>query len=115
MKNYKKKLATKDPYSFIEISEFLPSQCIERYRWILELKLTFLICLYRYSQGNYLGNFNYVWRISESNSNHNEHETCNAQTIAVINENYSTIYNSNDEKKCYKQVFISKNFKSKYS
>ncbi|CAG8554000.1 16528_t:CDS:2 [Dentiscutata erythropus] len=33
--NYKelqKNLATKDPYSFIEIFEFLPSQCIERHK-----------------------------------------------------------------------------------
>ncbi|CAG8823409.1 42512_t:CDS:2, partial [Gigaspora margarita] len=29
---------------------------------------------------NYLGNLNYVWRISESNSNNNEHETHNARS-----------------------------------
>ncbi|CAG8808056.1 16717_t:CDS:2, partial [Gigaspora rosea] len=73
--NYKelqKKLATKDLYSFIKISEFFPSQYIEHHKWILELKLSFPICLY--SQGNYLENLNYVWQISKSNSNNNEHE-----------------------------------------
>ncbi|CAG8625565.1 13722_t:CDS:1, partial [Dentiscutata heterogama] len=40
-------LTEKDLYEFIKISEFLPSENIKHHQWIVELKLSFFICLYR--------------------------------------------------------------------
>ncbi|CAG8853841.1 44346_t:CDS:2, partial [Gigaspora margarita] len=66
-------------YEHIDIQNYLPSDAIDRYRFMKELQLSFPIGVYRYYQSNYLGTINYVWRISEAEiSNGRQEETSKA-------------------------------------
>jgi len=53
-------LLEKNDYEFVDLEEHAPSDPMQKYRYIKDLRLNFPIIIYRYHQGNYLGTLNYV-------------------------------------------------------
>jgi hypothetical protein len=78
-------LLDKDNYEYFDLEEFIPSNPMQRYRYIKNLQLNFPVTIYRYHQGNYLGTLNYIWKVPILIDQRSETES--AHIIAMIQEN----------------------------
>ncbi|CAB4481109.1 unnamed protein product [Rhizophagus irregularis] len=65
-------LSNKNNYEFFNLEEYIPSNPMQRYRYIQNLQLDFPVTIYRYHQGNYLGKeFDIFWNEMEAYFNEN--------------------------------------------
>jgi len=78
-------LLNKNNYEFFDLEEYIPSNPMQKYRYIKNLQLKFPIIIYRYHQGNYLGTLNYIWKVPPLIDQRSETE--NACVMAMIQEN----------------------------
>jgi hypothetical protein len=77
-------LSNKNNYEFFNLEEYIPSNPMQRYRYIQNLQLDFPVTIYRYHQGNYLGTLNYIWKVPLLADQRLETE--NARVISIIQE-----------------------------
>ena len=56
-------LLMKEEYEPLALSVYQPDDRYARQRWLEKLELSIPVDLYAYSQGNYLGNVNFAWRL----------------------------------------------------
>jgi len=78
-------LLEKNDYEFFDLEEHVPSDLMQKYRYIKDLRLNFPVIIYRYHQGNYLGTLNYIWKVLLLVDQRSETE--NARVIVIIQEN----------------------------
>ena len=71
-------------YEFFDLEEYLPSDPMQKYRYIKNLQLNFPVTMYRYHQGNYLGTLNYIWKVPLLPNRQSESES--ARVISTIKE-----------------------------
>ena len=56
-------LLEKNDYEFFDLEEYVPSDLMQKYRYIIDLRLNFPVIIYQYHQDNYLGTLNYIWKV----------------------------------------------------
>jgi hypothetical protein len=78
-------LFDKNNYEFFDLEEYIPSDPMQKYRYIKDLQLNFPITIYRYHQDNYLGTLNYIWKVPLLVDQ--QIETESACVMAIIQEN----------------------------
>ena len=78
-------LFDKNDYEFFDLKEYIPSNSMQKYRYLKDLQLNFPVTIYRYHQGNYLGTLNYIWKVPSLINQQSETES--AHIMAIIQEN----------------------------
>lgn len=101
-------LFDKNYYEFFDLEEYVPTDLMQKYRYIKDLQLNFPVIIYRYHQGNYFGTLNYIWKVPLLADQRTETES--TRVMAIIQETLPKYFTRQMRKNVLNKVRITKGF-----